>query len=169
MERRQRLLVDGTRSQANGVSADRRFSDASEIVEFTGERVPATGNVGRVTVMADEIELREGGLISTATLAAGRCRVGDGDGLRRSSLVDGGVHQHHSATAGGEAGSVTSRGGPHTVPEHGRVDDRAFDASAERRARSSSLLVGELIDLHRQRKSQPRSRGGDDPTAAATS
>ena len=129
----QRLLVDGTRSQAETVfSRTGVFSDASEIVEFTGERVPATGNAGRVTVVADEIELREGGAISTATLGPG-----DAGSVTVTAsvvtLVDGGSIASFS-DGSGEAGSVTIR-----------ATDTFRSTGGSMTARSTAARAGDIV------------------------
>ena len=137
-----RLLVDGRGAEASTqFSRTGILSNASEIVELTGERVPATGNAGRVSVMADEIEIREDGTISSATLGPG-----DAGSVTVTasvvSLVDGGSIASFSDGAG-EGGSVTIRATDTFRSAGGSVTARA----AETNAGDIVITAERLIDL----------------------
>jgi filamentous hemagglutinin family protein len=140
--RANRLLVDGARSQAETeFSRTGVLSDASEIVELTGERVPATGDAGKVSVTASDIELREGGTISSATLGPG-----DAGSVTVAAsvvtLVDGGSIASFSDGTG-EGGSVTIRADDTFRSTGASVTARA----AETNAGDIVITAGRLIDL----------------------
>jgi filamentous hemagglutinin family protein len=147
------ILVDVDRLHIAGDGSD----DLTGIATLAA--ADATGQAGRVTVTADTIDLRRGGVIASNTIGAGN--AGEVTVAARQSLIVDGKNARYDAgifssssvqqrsTAAGDAGKVTIQAGTLTLRNRGLINTATFasgDAGEIEVTADKLVIVGDGLN-----------------------